>query len=89
MLSCKVRGIYCVASGKNYFQRQWSHALKAKGDKMMSLITYLRTMNVEDKVNTRLDVIARDGSPGHIHIINYFTNYRDEIFQYMQSSNWM
>jgi hypothetical protein len=56
---------------------------------MMSLITYLRTMNVEDKVNTRLDVIARDGSPGYIHIINYFTNYRDEIFQYMQSSNWM
>ena len=24
----------------------------------------------------------RDGSPGHIHTINYFTKYRDKIFQY-------
>ena len=40
------------------------------------------TMNVEDKVNMRLDMLTRDGSPGHIHMINYFTKYRDEIFQY-------
>jgi len=40
------------------------------------------TMNVEDKVNTRLDTLTQDGSPGHIHMINYFTKYRDEIFQY-------
>jgi len=44
--------------GVNYFQRRWSHARKAKGDKMKNLITYLRAMNVEDKVNTRLDMIA-------------------------------
>ena len=46
------------------------------GDKRKNLITYLRlsTMNVEDKVNTRLDMLARDGSPGHMHMINYFTN---------------
>jgi len=49
---------------------------------MKNLITYLMTMNVEDKVNTRLDMLTRDGSPGHIHMINYFTKYRDEIFQY-------
>ena len=39
-------------------------------------------MNVEDKVNMRLDMLTRDGSPGHIYMINYFTKYRDEIFQY-------
>ena len=33
-------------------------------------------------MNTRLDMLARDGSPGHIHMINYFINYRKEIFQY-------
>jgi hypothetical protein len=46
--------------GKDYFQWQWSHARKVKGDKMKNLITYLslRTMNVKDKVNTRLDMIA-------------------------------
>ena len=49
---------------------------------MKNLITYLRNMNVEDKVNTRLDMLTRDGSPGHMHIINYFTKYRDEINQY-------
>jgi len=37
---------------------------------------------VEDKMNTRLDMLARDGSPGHVHMINYFTKYRKEIFQY-------
>jgi hypothetical protein len=66
----------------NYFQQQSSHARKAKGDKMKNLITYLKTMNVEDKMNTRLDMLTRDGSPGHIHMINYFTKYRNEIFQY-------
>ena len=66
----------------NYFQQRWSHARKAKGDKMKNLITYLKTMNVEDKMNTRLDMLARDGSPGHVHMINYFTKYRNEIFQY-------
>jgi hypothetical protein len=49
---------------------------------MKYLITYLRTMNVEDEVNRRLDMIARDGSPGHIHMFNYFTKYRDKIFHY-------
>jgi hypothetical protein len=39
-------------------------------------------MNVEDKMNTRLDMLARDDSPGHVHMINYFTKYRKEIFQY-------
>ena len=66
----------------NYFQQQWSHARKAKGDKMKNLITYLMNMNVEDKMNTRLDMLPRDGSPGHIHMINYFIKYRKEIFQY-------
>jgi hypothetical protein len=66
----------------NYFQQRWSHARNANGDKMKNLITYLKTMNVEDKMNTRLDMLARDGSPGHIHMINYFTKYRNEIFQY-------
>jgi hypothetical protein len=53
----------------NYFQKRWSHASKAKGDKMKNLITYLKTMNVEDKMNTRLDMLTQDGSPGHIHEI--------------------
>jgi len=42
----------------NYFQQRWSHVRKAKGDKMKNLITYLKTMNVEDKMNTRLDMLA-------------------------------
>jgi hypothetical protein len=46
------------------------------------MITYLKTMNVEDKMITRLDMLVQDGSPGHIHMINYFTKYRNEIFQY-------
>jgi len=33
-------------------------------------------------MNTRLDMLAQDGSPGHIHMINYITKYRNEIFQY-------
>jgi hypothetical protein len=66
----------------NYFQQRWSHARTAKGDKMKNLITYLKTMNVEDKMNTRLDMLPRDGFPGHVHMINYFTKYRKEIFQY-------
>jgi len=42
----------------NYFQQRWSHARKAKGGKMKNLITYLKNMNVEDKMNTRLDMLA-------------------------------
>ena len=49
---------------------------------MKNLITYLMTMNVEDKVNMRMGMMARDDSPRHMHMINYFTRYRDEIFQY-------
>jgi hypothetical protein len=49
---------------------------------MKNLITYLKTMNVEDKMNMRLDMLAQDGSPGHIHMIKYITKYRNEIFQY-------
>ena len=49
---------------------------------MKNQITYLKTMNVEDKMNTRLVMRARDGTPGHVHMINYFTKYRNEIFQY-------
>ena len=49
---------------------------------MKNQITYLKTMNVEDKMNTRLVMLARDGTPGHVHMINYFTKYRNEIFQY-------
>ena len=48
---------------------------------MKNLINYITSMNVKDKVNTRLDMIAQNGSPGHMHMINYFTKYRDEIFQ--------
>ena len=33
----------------NYFQQRWSHARNANGDKMNNLITYLKSMNVEDK----------------------------------------
>ena len=57
--------------GMDYFQRQWSHAHKAEGDKMKNLISYLMT---------RLDMIGQDGSPGHMHMINSVTKYRDEIF---------
>ncbi len=46
------------------------------------LINYITNMNGEYKVNTRLDMLMLDGFPGHIHMINYFTKYRDEIFQY-------
>jgi hypothetical protein len=42
----------------NYFQQQWSHARKAKGGRMKNLITYLKTMNVDDKMNMRLDMLA-------------------------------
>jgi hypothetical protein len=49
---------------------------------MKNLINYIKSMSVEYKVNTRLDMLAQDGSPRHIHLINYFTKYRDEIFQY-------
>ena len=49
---------------------------------MKNLITYLMNMHVEDKMKTRLDMLPRDGSPGHVHMINYFTKYRNEIFQY-------
>ena len=66
----------------NYFQQRWSHARTAKGDKMKNLINYITRMDMEYKANTRLDMLTRDGSPGHVHMINYFTKYRNEIFQY-------
>jgi len=66
----------------NYFQQRWSHAHKAKGDKMKNLINYITRMDMEYKANTTLDMLTRDGSPGHVHMINYFTKYRNEIFQY-------
>ena len=47
-----------LLNGMDYFQRQWSHARKAEGGKMKNLITYLMTMNVEDKVNTRLVMLT-------------------------------
>jgi hypothetical protein len=56
---------------------------------MKNLITYLKTMHVEDKLNTRLDMLARDGSPGHIHMINYFTKNTVMKSSSMQSSNQM
>ena len=80
MLSCKVREI--LLRDVNYFQQRWSHARNANGDKMKNLITYLKTMNVEDKMNTRLDMLAQDGLPSHIHMVNFFIKYRKEIFQY-------
>ncbi len=57
-----------LLNGMDYFQRQWSHARKAKWGKMKNLITYLMTMNVEDKVNMmRLEMLTHDGSPGPWH----------------------
>jgi hypothetical protein len=47
---------------------------------MKNLINYM--MNIEYKAETRLDMLTRDGSPGHVHMINYFMKYRTEIFQY-------
>ena len=44
--------------GIDYLQRQWSPARKAEGGKMKNLITCLRNMTVEDKVNTRLDMLT-------------------------------
>jgi len=62
----------------NYFQQQrWNHAHEAEGGKMKNLITYLKTM----KMNTRLDMLTGDGSPSHIYMINYFTKYRNETNQ--------
>ena len=49
---------------------------------MTNLISYITRMDMEYKANTRLDMLTRDGSPGHVHMINYFTKYRTEIFQY-------
>jgi hypothetical protein len=72
----------------NYFEQRWSHAHKAKGDKMKNLINYITSMNVEYKVNTRLDMLALDGSPGHIHMINYLPNTEMKSSS-MQSSNQM
>jgi hypothetical protein len=46
------------------------------------LINYITNMNGEYKVNTRLDMLTQDGSHCHLHMINYFTKYRKEIFQY-------
>ena len=66
----------------NYCQQRWSHAHKAEGGKMKNLIAYLMNMNMEDKMNMRLDMLTQDGFPGHIHMINYVSNYRKEIFQY-------
>jgi hypothetical protein len=47
-----------LLSGMDYFQRRWSHACNAEGGGMKNLITYLMTINVEDKVNMRLDMIS-------------------------------
>jgi len=66
----------------NYFQQRWSHAHKAKGNKMKNLINYITWMDMEYKANTRLDMLTQYGSPGHVHMINFFTKYRNEIFHY-------
>jgi hypothetical protein len=43
----------------NYFQQQWSHARKAKGNKMKNLINYITRMDMEYKANTtRLDMLT-------------------------------
>ena len=43
----------------NYFQQQWSHARKAKGNKMKNLINYTTRMDMEYKANTtRLDMLT-------------------------------
>jgi hypothetical protein len=49
---------------------------------MKNLINYITRMDMEYKVNTRLDMLTRDGSPGHIHMINYFTKNRNQIYNY-------
>ena len=54
---------------------------------MKNLITCITSMSKEYKVNTRLDMLTKDGHNEHIHMANYFTKYRDEIF-HMQKS-WM
>jgi len=63
----------------NYFQQQWSHVHEAEGDKMKNLINYITRMDMEYKVNTRLDKLTRDGSPGHDQL---FTKNRNEIYNY-------
>ena len=65
-----------------YFQQRWSHARIAKEDKMKNLMNYITRMDMESKANTRLNKLTRDGSPGHVHTINYFMKFRNEIFQY-------
>ena len=42
----------------NYFQQQWSHVHEAEGDKMKNLINYITRMDMEYKVNTRLDKLT-------------------------------
>ncbi len=55
---------------------------------MKYLITYLRTMNVEDEVNRRLDMIAQDGSPG-IYTCSIILPNTETKSSNMLSSNWM
>ena len=59
-----------LLSGLDYLQQGRCHVRPTARDKMKNLITYLKNMNVEYKVNTMLDMPAQDGSPGHIHMFN-------------------
>ena len=59
-----------LLSGLDYLQQGWSHVRPTDRDKMKNLITYLKNMNVEYKVNMRLDMLTQDGSLGHIHMFN-------------------
>ena len=52
-----------LLSGLDYLQQGWSHVRPTDRDKMKNLITYLKNMNVEYKVNMRLDMLTQDGSP--------------------------
>jgi hypothetical protein len=79
---CHAKSQGNLLSDVDYFQRRWSHVCTAMGDRIKNLINYITRMNVEYKVNMRLDMLTQDGSPCHIHMFNYCTKYRDKIFQY-------
>ena len=56
---------------------------------MKNLINYIKSMCVDYKVNTRLDMLAGDGSPPSIYTRSIFLPNTEMKSSNMQSSNQM
>ena len=72
-------------TSSDYILRTYNYdgILRQRGESMIRLVSFVKSLSVDFKVKTRLDMLSGDENQ---HMINYFSKYIDENFRYVIKS---